>query len=86
LSPLYARVGNELFFNASPVANKFHIIRSLMEACQDVRVRLRQDMHRDRRSGMGYQGQGFFLLSDEEIFFLAPPFNISPGNGWNFLL
>ena len=49
LSPLYAKVGDELFFNASPVADKFHIIRSLMESCQDVRVRLRQELLRDRR-------------------------------------
>jgi transposase len=49
LSPLYAKVGSELFFNSSPIADKFHIIRSLMEACQDVRVRLRQDLLRDRR-------------------------------------
>jgi len=58
LSPLYAKVGNELFFNSSAVADKFHtctvyevrgIIRSLTEACQDVRVRLRQDLLRDRR-------------------------------------
>jgi transposase len=49
LSPLYAKVGNELFFNSSQVADKFHIIRSLMEACQDVRVRLRQDLLRERR-------------------------------------
>ncbi|MDR3339874.1 MAG: transposase [Candidatus Symbiothrix sp.] len=49
LSPLYAKVGNELFFNSSPIADKFHIIRSLMEACQDVRVRLRQDKLREKR-------------------------------------
>lgn len=49
LSPLYAKVGNELFFNSSPIADKFHIIRSLMNACQDVRVRLRQDLLRERR-------------------------------------
>jgi len=49
LSPLYAKVGNELFFNSSAVADKFHIIRSLMDACQDVRVRLRQDLLRERR-------------------------------------
>ena len=35
LSPLYAKVGSELFFNSSPVADKFHIIRSLLEACQE---------------------------------------------------
>jgi len=49
LSPLYAKVGNELFFNSSAIADKFHVIRSLMEACQDVRVRLRQDLLRERR-------------------------------------
>jgi transposase len=49
LSPLYAKVGNELFFNASAIADKFHIIRSLLEACQDVRVRFRQDLLRERR-------------------------------------
>jgi len=49
LSPLYAGVGEKLFVNSSAVADKFHIIRSLMEACQDVRVRLRQDNLRDKR-------------------------------------
>ena len=49
LSSLYAKVGNDLFFNSSAVADKFHIIRSLMDACQDVRVRLRQDLLRERR-------------------------------------
>ena len=49
LSPLYAKVGNELFFNSSAVADKFHIIRYATDACQDVRVRLRQDMLRERR-------------------------------------
>ena len=49
LSPLYAKAGNELFFNSSAIADKFHIIRHATEACQDVRVRLRQDMLRERR-------------------------------------
>ena len=49
LSPLYAKVGNDLFFNSSPIADKFHIIRLLLDACQDVRVRLRQDLLRERR-------------------------------------
>jgi len=49
LSPLYAKVASELFPNSSPVADKFHIIRSLLDACQDVRVRLRQDLLRERR-------------------------------------
>lgn len=49
LSPLYKKVGSELFFNASHTADKFHIIKLLMESCQDVRVRLRQDLLRERR-------------------------------------
>jgi transposase len=49
LSPLYAGVGEKLFTNSSAVADKFHIIRSLMDACQDVRVRLRQDNLREKR-------------------------------------
>jgi transposase len=49
LSPLYAKAGSELFLNASPVADRFHIIRSLTVSCQDVRVRLRRDLLRERR-------------------------------------
>lgn len=49
LSPLYAKVGDELFFNSSAIADKFHIIRSLTESCQDVRVRLRQEQLREKR-------------------------------------
>ena len=49
LSPLYAGVGEKLFPNSSAVADKFHIIRSLMDSCQDVRVRLRQDNLREKR-------------------------------------
>lgn len=49
LSPLYSKVGNELFFNSSAIADKFHLIRSLMDACQDVRVRFRQDALREKR-------------------------------------
>jgi transposase len=49
LSPLYAGVGEKLLPHSSAVADKFHIIRSLLEAGQDVRVRLRQDNLRDKR-------------------------------------
>lgn len=49
LSPLYAKVGNELFFNSSAIADKFHLIRSLMESCQDVRVRFRQEKLGEKR-------------------------------------
>lgn len=37
------------FPNAGHVADKFHIIKSLLEACQDVRVRYRQEILRDKR-------------------------------------
>jgi len=49
LSSLYAKVGDELFVHSSPVADKFHIVRSLTEACQDVRVRFRQEILREKR-------------------------------------
>jgi Transposase and inactivated derivatives len=49
LSSLFAKVGNDLLPNASHVADKFHIIRSLLDSCQAVRVRLRQDVLRDKR-------------------------------------
>ncbi|HPX05859.1 transposase [Candidatus Viridilinea mediisalina] len=39
----------EAFPNAGHIADKFHIIKSLMEACQDVRVRYRQEILRDKR-------------------------------------
>jgi transposase len=37
------------FPNAGHVADKFHIIKSLLDACQDVRVRYRQEILRDKR-------------------------------------
>ena len=37
------------FPNAGHIADKFHIIKSLLEACQDVRVRYRQEILRDKR-------------------------------------
>lgn len=49
LSVLFAKAGNELFPNAGHVADKFHLIRSLMDACRDVRIRLRQDVLREKR-------------------------------------
>jgi transposase len=49
LSPLYAKVGDELFFNSSGIADKFHIIRLLTESCQAVRIRFRQELLRDKR-------------------------------------
>ena len=37
------------FPNAGHVADKFHIIKNLLDACQDVRVRYRQEILRDKR-------------------------------------
>jgi len=37
------------FPNAGHIADKFHIIKSLLDACQDVRVRYRQEILRDKR-------------------------------------
>jgi transposase len=37
------------FPNAGHIADKFHIIKSLLQASQDVRVRYRQDILRDKR-------------------------------------
>jgi transposase len=49
LSPLYTKAGEELFFNSSGIADTFHIIRLLTEACQAVRVRFRQDVLSEKR-------------------------------------
>jgi len=37
------------FPNAGHVADKFHIIKGLLDSCQDVRVRYRQEILRDKR-------------------------------------
>ena len=41
-SLLYRKVGNEIFPKALQVIDKFHIIKNLMEAHQDIRVKYRQ--------------------------------------------
>ncbi|MFA7672117.1 MAG: transposase [Sphaerochaetaceae bacterium] len=43
LSPSYDWFCRQVFCNARHVADKFHIIRHLLNACQDVRVRYRQE-------------------------------------------
>ena len=43
LSPSYDWFCRQVFYNARHVADKFHIIKHLMDACQDVRVRYRQE-------------------------------------------
>lgn len=49
MSSTYAKFGNEVFFNASQIADKFHIIRDLLETCQAVRIRYRQEVLREKR-------------------------------------
>ncbi len=49
LSPGYDWYGRQAFPNAGHIADKFHIISSLLDAQQDVRVRYRQELLRERR-------------------------------------
>ena len=49
LSPSYDWFCRQVFCNALHVADKFHIIKSLLEACQDVRIRYRQELLTDKR-------------------------------------
>jgi transposase len=49
LSPTYRQLCNNSFLCAYHVADKFHVIRLLMEAMQDVRIRFRQDALKERR-------------------------------------
>ena len=41
-SMLYKKVGDEIFSDATQIIDKFHVIKNLMEAHQDVRVKHRQ--------------------------------------------
>jgi transposase len=49
LSSTYRKVGDHCFFNASHIADKFHIIKNMMDAMQSVRVRYRQEVLRAKR-------------------------------------
>ena len=49
LSSSYDWFCRTAFPNAGHIADKFHIIKSLLDACQDVRVRYRQEILRDKR-------------------------------------
>lgn len=49
LSPSYDWFCRQFFCNALHVADKFHIIKSLLDACQDVRVRYRQELLSEKR-------------------------------------
>jgi transposase len=49
LSPSYDWFCRQAFCNSMHVADKFHIIKELMDCCQDVRVRYRQEILTDKR-------------------------------------
>jgi transposase len=49
LSPSYDWFCRQVFCNALHVADKFHIIKALLDSCQDVRVRYRQELLTDKR-------------------------------------
>jgi len=49
LSNSYDWVARQIFPNASQIADKFHIIKHILEAMQAVRVRYRQGILRDKR-------------------------------------
>lgn len=49
LSQSYDWFCRQVFCNSRHVADKFHIIKHLMDACQDVRVRYRQEQLTDKR-------------------------------------
>jgi transposase len=49
LSNSYDWFGREAFPNAAHIADKFHIVKALLDAGQDVRVRYRQEILRDKR-------------------------------------
>jgi len=49
LSQAYDWFCRQVFYNARHVADKFHIIKHLLDACQDVRVRYRQELLTDKR-------------------------------------
>jgi hypothetical protein len=49
LSPSYDWFCRQVFCNSLHVADKFHIIKELLDSCQDVRVRYRQELLTDKR-------------------------------------
>ncbi len=49
MSSTYAKFGEEVFCNASQIADKFHIIKDLLETSPAVRIRYRQEALREKR-------------------------------------
>jgi len=44
LSPAYDWISRQFFCNAIHTADKFHIIRHLLDSCQDTRIRYKQEL------------------------------------------
>ncbi len=49
LSNTYDWVSRQIFPRASQIADKFHIIKHVLDAMQDVRIRYRQELWREKR-------------------------------------
>jgi len=49
LSPAYDWFSRQFFCNALHTADKFHIIRHLLDSCQDTRIRYKQELLTDKR-------------------------------------
>ena len=49
LSQSYDWFCRQVFYDSLYVEDKFHIIKQLLDACQDVRVRYRQELLTDKR-------------------------------------
>jgi transposase len=49
LSPSFDWFSRQFFCNSMHIVDKFHIIRHLLDSCQDVRVRYRQELLSDKR-------------------------------------
>lgn len=58
-SNLYKKVGNQIFSKSIQIGDKFHIIKSLMDAHQSIRIRYRQKELTDKR-------KAFIIFKSEE--------------------
>ncbi|MDR1973480.1 MAG: transposase [Bacteroidales bacterium] len=68
LSPTYRQLCSNSFLCAYHVADKFHVIRLLMEAMQDVRIRFRQDTLKGRRVARWFCVALFSYINVEFFF------------------
>jgi hypothetical protein len=66
LSPLYAKVGNELFFNSSAIADKFHIIR--FGATNAIAENINSQIQRFIMINQGTRDREFFYFRMKKYF------------------